>query len=523
MTTPSERTARPALAAVILLLLSVTAGATPKEPFAGTDDKWRHYQSPNFELFSHGDDGESRQLLFHMELLRATFLEANKLAERQPVGVTVYLFRTQKEFDAYKPDAMPNVAGLYLHRPDRAVILVAPSNNQGDSKHVIYHEYLHHLIRVTGMDPPAWLNEGMAELFSTVETKSGKLIFGGAIPWHVYQLANQGTMPLAALLGTSVEDVHQGSADHTGLFYAQSWALLHYWYFGAQKMPRGKLDPFIRQLMQAPRSIPVSRLPSAYLDATGETYEQTERNLERYMKKGRYTPRELPLPKIPPSSTYAVRSLSRDSIRERLAEVLLRTRRDPRAKFALLEATKGPESIRALEALGSDALVDQQDRLAQERWEEAIEKDTANPAIYHQVGILESRRWFANFDYYFRLPPDRAERLRRLLMKSIEVAPDQSEAYEMLAWVEASTHNPDFRNVNLVQRHYSALINKPRTLVALAMLRIRLGSFEEAEKILEQVGELDPEPAAVQAARFLRKLMAEERGKAAIASGRPAG
>ncbi len=232
-------------------LAIVAPAAFPQEPFAGVDDKWRHYQSPNFELYSRTSDDESRQLLHDLELLRGHFLEATNLIERRPVEVTVYAFSSKRDFDAYKMAelASSKIAGLYLSRPDRAVIMVAPANDRDEARWLIFHEYIHHLIRVSGLNPPLWLNEGLAELFSTVEVKSGSLVFGRPRTGHVGLLQISEMMPLNVLLGMNQARVFGSGTHHTGVFYAQAWALLHYWYFGDAELPRDRIDILIRFLL----------------------------------------------------------------------------------------------------------------------------------------------------------------------------------------------------------------------------------------------------------------------------------
>ncbi|MBA3850327.1 MAG: hypothetical protein C0502_10100 [Opitutus sp.] len=483
------------------------AAAAPKEIFAGADDKWRRYESPHFELFSHVDDADSRAVLHQLELLRSFFLDSNRLSERQPVPVSVYAFATQKEFDAYKPANFGNAAGLYLSRPDRAVILLAPSRQDEAARRIVFHEYIHHLVRVSGMTPPTWLNEGLAELFSTIELRGDKMVFGAPVPYHVYRLQNSEFIPLASLFSAAPAEVHTGSDSHSGRFYAQAWAVLHYWYFGATRTPREKIHPLLSRLLSARTPPTHDQMARWLLEATGETYTQLQQQLVDYVRHGKYGTRALPLPKIAGKETYQARPMARAEARERLAELAFRMRRDPHGHLAMLEAAKTGDTIRALETLGTDALLDSNDHLAQERWEAATAAGSKNPAIYHELGVQESRRWFAQFDLYFRLPEERAKKLRGLLQRSIAYAPDQAEAYEMLAWVEATAPQPDIANVNLVQSRFDTLNQKVRTIVALAFVRVRTADYAGATKLLDAIDQTEAELAACEAVKAMRRFI----------------
>ncbi len=79
--------------------------------------------------------------------------------------------------------------------------------------------------------------------------------------------------------------------------------------------------------------------------------------------------------------------------------------------------------------------------------------------------------------------------LRRLLALSIQTAPRQVEAYQMLAWVEAMSDHPHNDNVNLVQHHFASLRQESHTALALALVRVRVQDTVGAKEILDRVGE----------------------------------
>jgi hypothetical protein len=56
--------------------------------------------------------------------------------------------------------------------------LVAPVDDWASAQQLIYHEFVHHLFMVTEDEPPVWLNEGMADLLSTIEVGSDGVQIG---------------------------------------------------------------------------------------------------------------------------------------------------------------------------------------------------------------------------------------------------------------------------------------------------------------------------------------------------------
>jgi hypothetical protein len=513
------RGARSVLGVMLFAALSAIASGAGTD-FAAAQKKWQHYQSPHFELYSRNSDGSSRELLRNLELLHALFFSTFRFAERRPAEVTVYYFQSDRELAAYKSAHYSKdreLAAYYKASPDRSIIALSAEYDLESTQHTIFHEYIHHLFRVTGEEPPVWYNEGMAELFSTLEIGSNGLILGKPLPGHVALVAREDLLPLATLFAVDYQSSIYTQGQHTGLFYAESWALLHYSLFGKAGPLQARLDDFLRfAAAQRWKTGGSEELRAAFQQKVGIDYPAMEELLERYVRTGRYATRKVAPPKIASPESYPQRAVSHEEMRERLAELALRVNRDPRGKLVLLQALeKNPANIRALESLGADALIDGDEVTFRERWERAIAAGSRNPALYHELALFEGRRWFGEFDYYFRLPEQKTEELRKLLLRSIEGAPDQVVAYELLAWVEASAPAPKPAHVNLVQQHFPVLKEQQRTLLALALVRARLGDKETALQLLADLDRMvEPESSLSWQVRFVqRRLQTKPEGE----------
>lgn len=488
----------------------------PREAFPGTDEKWECYQSPRFELFSRVSDKESRELLHNLELLHASFAATVKLPEKKPMLVSVYYFGREKDFEHYVPANLregDGVAGYYTRRPDRGVIVVSPGWRGPEARRLIFHEYVHHLTRLGGDNPPMWYTEGIAELFSTIDDLRGKLVFGKPLEEHVVYLRQTQLMPFASLFSAGHgPSIYKEQRRERRLLYAQSWAFMHYWYCGDLKLTpeqqKLRADFFNYVRVEGAEGDPAVRA-ALFERASGMDYTEMARRLEKYVRTGSYRWFQLPLPEIADRATYSVRAMSRGEIALRLAELDLTANRSPSARLALLNAIdERPEDFRVLEALGMDAWFEGDKRMAQERWDRAVALGTKNPGVLHEVAVMEDEKWFSRFDPYFELPDAAAERLRRLLKASIESSPNQTRAYEILAWVEATARRPKLANANLVQAQLPRLEFRTRTMVALALLRVKLKDYATARLILDQVDKDTTMPAAVDSSRVLRALMA---------------
>jgi len=145
------------------------------------------------------------------------------------------------------------------------------------------------------------------------------------------------------------------------------------------------------------------------------------------------------------------------------------------------------------EVLGAVAARSGDRDAAADRWERALVAGTTNPAVLHELAQNEARKRFSRFDLYYRLPAEAADKLRDLLAKSIAASPQQTTAYELLAWVEATTEEPRIGNLNLVQKNFPRLKEQNRTLLALAVAHMRLGDKPGAAEMLDDLDKAGPD------------------------------
>lgn len=512
---------RVSLPALAILAGAVTARGASAELLPAIDDKWRHYRSPNFELYSHASEYESRGLLHDLELVRAVFIDRFKVVERARLDVTAYLFRSEAEFRAYGSDQWSKdhaFRGVYVPGLDRAVISLAPLVGDIDrSRSTIFHEYIHHLFRAAEQDPPIWFNEGMAELLSSIKVIGETMEIGRPHDRRLMALQHERLLPLETLFAVDHGSPIYRSNDHTGIFYAESWALLHYWYFGESGFSKDAVTRFLRVASDR-KALATVNLRAFFKECFGLDYPEMQRRLETYVVGGRYKFGRQPAPKVEPEKNYAMRPAPREEARVRLAELACRINASAMGKYVLLDASQqaGAEP-RLFEVLGAVAAQEGEGERMQEYWEQAVAAGSTNVAVLRELILRESRTWLRDFDFYFQLPAEIGQRLRERLLRTIEREPEQTAPYEFLAWVEAFSAEPVLGNVNLVQRRFPLLKNQERTLLALAFVRVRLKMNDEAREMLALLDQMVLDDWTADAAEIVR---AKLEGRA---PGRPMG
>jgi tetratricopeptide (TPR) repeat protein len=483
--------------AVLTWLLLGVAELKAQNLQPGADQKWRHLQSEHFELYSRNPEGESRRLLYNLELVHAIFFETYGFAKIRTLPITVYFFSRDKHFEAYKPEVyrkLENIGTFYHPEPDRGIMTVAPLPDYETAQKFAFGSYTHHLFRLTGEAPPLWYGYGMSGIFRNLVINKSTLEIGRPDPHQVSRLQTANLMPVEAMFATDQESRSFESDRTNSLFHDESWALLHYLYFGAHKLSREGIIDFVGHAMRNSRSFDAEVTQRMFENKVGITYQKLNKELVGYFRTGRYGYSTRPLPAVPPAKSFIMRSVPLEEINLRLAELAMRVNRSALGKLLLLHAVdKGPDTARIQEALGADAAREGDWDRAAELWDRALEAGSTNPAVMHELAQHEGRKRFQRFDLFYRLPDDAAEKLRNLLGKSIVATPMQAAAYEMLAWVEATSRDPRIANVNLVQNNFSRLKEKQRTMLALAVVRMRLGDKAGAADILNQLDKTGPD------------------------------
>ena len=491
-----------------VLLFPALVPAQGIDPFPGEQEKWLHVRSPHFELYTTHGEGTARDTLYRLEVIRAVFHEFLQLKERMPLEMTVFRFSNSGAYAGYRPEQMGKkrqIGGLYLQHPDRATILIGPQDDVEQARHVINHEFIHHLLHVTEESPPVWYNEGIADLLATLEIKGGKVVIGAPRVGRVLQLRQERLMPLEQLFAVDHGSRIYTSGEHTGLFYAQSWGLVHYLTLGQHQLPEDRVKLFLNLARQPAAYERPEVMPALVSDLLDLTYADLLERLGRYVVSGRYSGRTMPVPEVAAPKSYALRKPGQGEMHLRLAELAVRVNRSPLGRLALLYGVEREAGDPRLhEVLGSAAMRDQDEATAREFWQKAVAAGTTNPAVFHALAQIEARRWFRQFNPDFRMRPEHADALRALLQRSIEAAPNQSTAYEILAWVEGSALNPDLRNVNLVQRQFPTLKDRPRALLGLILLRVHRGEAQTALELLDQMDALKPDHWIAQCAERVR-------------------
>jgi hypothetical protein len=194
--------------------------------------EWRRLETPNFIVIGDASERDLRHIAMRFEGFRETLgrvLGAGATATAVPTVVVV--FPHDRAFTPYKPVYQGKpvaVGGVFYSGRDLNYITLLNDDRAG-ALEVVFHEYAHLVVSNVSMNLPVWLNEGLAEYYSTYEHRRDgrEALIGKPIDAHLQLLSGKRLLPLDELISVTRQSPLYNEGERRSLFYAQSWALTH--------------------------------------------------------------------------------------------------------------------------------------------------------------------------------------------------------------------------------------------------------------------------------------------------------
>lgn len=206
----------PQMSRFLLLLLLWTA------PILRSAE-WIRIASPNFELYTTAPKDGARATIETFERTRDFFLSAKSFLAPPALPVVLVAFSSAREYKPYSPREL--VPAYFAGDEQRDYVVMSDVGE--DRTRVAIHEYVHVLVRHSGLELPVWLNEGLADVYSGMRTREGSILVGNLPDDRAYSLGSGNWMRLAAVLNATQKSPEYNEADRSGMFYAQSCLLAH--------------------------------------------------------------------------------------------------------------------------------------------------------------------------------------------------------------------------------------------------------------------------------------------------------
>jgi tetratricopeptide (TPR) repeat protein len=239
-------------------------------PFPSEKSKWVRVRSARFDVLSNASESRTRGVLGDLEAMATALTRANPRFVSSGAPATVFVFDSRREsqpyFDLLFGRENARGYGVYVRHGGGGTMFIDGSRG-GHIEQTAMHELVHDLLRRTGVAPPLWLEEGLAEYFGNADISHGRVTAGATIQQHVALMRQKPMIPLAELLAIRAESSEAASS----MFYAQSWAAVDW----LMAMDSEKFFPFLRDVEAG---TPVA-------DALQSHYGQTLRDLDSAIRR----------------------------------------------------------------------------------------------------------------------------------------------------------------------------------------------------------------------------------------------
>lgn len=426
---------------------------------ASADERWVDVRSAHFRVLTDAGEKEGRKVATGFEQMRKLVqtLGGEMVVDPAP-PIVIVAVRDQAGLRQLLPMYWERRGGLrpggvFLGDTDKNHIAVRLDVNPDYRDDIVYHEYVHLLVRLNFSSLPVWLNEGLAEFYAGTTVRDDDVVFGLVNGNRLALLRERGPMPLAELFAIDGGSRQYNEQNRAGILYAESALLTHYFLIGDKGAHRQMLTDYLRLVSEG---VPD---PQAQPQAFGDL-KALEKSFFRYVHNDRFLALNSTLDV--PSSSGIVRQMSEAEILALRGEFLARYGRADKGRPVLEKARKADPNL---------------------------------AAVAQALGLLEWRE-------------GRAEEARRQLGDAIKLAPDDFASHYL--WAQAMPKDaPDLPASEAAARR--AIELNPSFAPAHALLSSVLrseGKLEAALGELHEACQLEPTHGAywVQRADLLREM-----------------
>jgi tetratricopeptide (TPR) repeat protein len=488
------------IATIFGVLFSAPAG-NPDAACASFKETWTSVQSKNFFLVGSADERDLRRVAVRLEQFREVFgrlFKRPKLNTQAPIHVIV--FRSRNDYRPFMPvynGRISEVAGYFLSGEDVSYITLTSEFSETSSYAIIFHEYVHAITNDNIGRLPLWLGEGLAEFYSSFEIPEGdrRVLLGRPLAHHVSRLRENRLLPPGRLFAVDDGSPEYSENDRKNIFYAESWALVHYLMLGN----RGARQPQLLQFLELlGRGAPVSQ---AFRQAFQTAEATLEKELREYLSRDNWPVTSSTFDqKLEFDATMQSAPVTEAEWQYHLGDLLRHAGRAEAEQYLQRALRLDPNLTAAHASLGML-------RMRQSRFDEA--KEHLQRALATAAAAPEQQsNYLAHYYYAFTLSregandntirgytPEQARVMRAELERAIALNPDFAESYHLLAFVNFIAGEQLEETVTLLKRAIALAPSRQEYQLQLAKLYLRLSRFSQARQILAATahGSADPE------------------------------
>jgi tetratricopeptide (TPR) repeat protein len=380
----------------------------------------------------------------------------------------IYALRNEDSLKLLMPNYGQNknamkLAGQYRPSSDKnfAIVRTDVTGTGSNPYHVMYHEYAHGLFRLNYRGLPLWLDEGLAEYWGGSDIQNKEAQAGTADVRQIRVLQQNQLLPIATLVSIDATSPSFNSQDHSGIFYAESWALVHYLSMAPEVRDQNLLNKYLATLQQTDDPIEAANKTFGDLKKFGE-------KLETYVRLQAFYYNRIKLNSSISEKDFSARQIKPAEALVHQADFLLHAGHLPEAIGVLHEAEQLDPSAAGLhDGFGYYHFLKADYDNAEKEFALALEANPNDAGVYFYRASIRYRK----NGYGAESTPQIISNLE----KSLGLQPDFAPGYAFLSMAYAASASADqkskaiataVRAVNLEPGNMAYFIDYGRALLA---------------------------------------------------------
>jgi tetratricopeptide (TPR) repeat protein len=456
-------------------------------------DHWLRLTTQGFELDTTASEKQARDTLRHFEQVREFFLQASPVRSLGDSPLRIFLFENESQFKPFRPTE--SAISFYVATPARDYIVMGDRtvNDYGPS----IHEYMHLIVRHSGLKLPTWLNEGWADVYSTLRPMGKDTAVGDLLPERMRTLAGEEWMSLDALDAVNSNSPTYHETSRVGIFYAESWALAHMLYLSPEY--KDNFGKFVIALNGGKST--GEALQIAYDRSAATVFQDLRSYFERKRIYGRVF--ETRIGNVDDKVSSAPMPAFDSQLA--LTDLLVATgkREEARAEYARLEREQ-PDRSDLNQSIGNLALWSKDLNGARQYFAKAFDAGNADPQLCFDLAVLDREA---------KLPP---AKVIPILERSLQSKPDFTEAKVQLGLLRIEARDFPGAITMLMSIPKITSQSAPSVYCGLAYARIQTGELDEAQGDAQTCAKWAKTDAETARAQRISKLI-EARSKPSVA------
>ena len=471
---------RVTLSLAFLLFLSAVIPAP-----VNAKDAWVSVRTRNFQLVGNTSEKQIRQVGMRLEQFRAAIARLfGKASLDTHTPTTVIIFKSHESYGPFKNK--PNTAGFFQWNPHiNYITLTTEVRGDQNPYNVVFHEYTHLLLNSINANMPLWFDEGLAEYYSALDiTGDQQVVLGKQIRTHVSQLRQNQMLPLKTLFQVDRQSAYYNESEKQSVFYAQSWALMHYLIAGNDGQLTTQLGKFV-DLMAA--NVPMEQ---AFQQSFAMSFENMENELRMYVRRDRYpTISGVLESKLGFDVDMKTSRLSEAEAQAYLGDLMLQGDRIEAEHYIQNALALDRNVAMAHASLGLLRARQGKSPEARNSMERALAADPQNYLLHYYYAFVLSRTGITDTDLVLGFTHETIARMRDELKKAIELKPDFRESYNLLAFINLVSGTQLDEAEKILRQSLANSPGRYDLLLTLAQVHMRQEDYAAARQALNQVNQ----------------------------------